>query len=85
LGDKKGHPLAGMASNVSFNIYLLLWQMGGHLMSFEQSIGSQHLSFVHSILAFFLAFFFPPLALTAGDAIRAIASMPKNIRFIFKN
>jgi len=71
---------------VAFTLYLLPVQigMGQHLSSVGQVFMSQHLSLLHSILAFFLAFFFPPLALTAGETIRAIASIPKNIFFIFK-
>jgi hypothetical protein len=57
--------------------------MGQHLLSVGQVFASQHLSLLHSIFAFFLAFFFPPLA-KEGEVIRAIASNPKNIFFIFK-
>jgi hypothetical protein len=67
---------------------LLLQFLGSQLGS--QSFGSQelglHFCTLHSVFAFFFAFFFPPPSIAAKEDPdkRATANKPKNIFFIFK-
>jgi hypothetical protein len=57
-------------------------QGGQQFASFGQTLASEHF-FVHSTLAFFLAFFLPPFAAWAGAAIKVTASIATSNFFIF--
>lgn len=59
-------------------------QGGQHFVSFLQSLMSVHF-IVHSVLAFFLAFFLPPFSAIAGADNKVTASIATSNFFILKN
>jgi hypothetical protein len=68
--------------------YLMQHDSGGQgsgqqLSSLAQTFLSEHF-FVHSILAFFLAFFLPPFAANAGADNKLTASIATSIFFMSK-
>jgi hypothetical protein len=89
LSIKKTVPNLGTAFTVYITFLIYKHDSGGQgeqggqqFASLGQTLASEHF-FVHSILAFFLAFFLPPFAARAGEAIKVTASIATSNFFIF--